>query len=59
VISGDPRSILNHLRQHYKFSAKGDDEHPTLYLGMDIAKVTIPGDDSGHQYWWISSHTYV
>jgi hypothetical protein len=59
VISGVPRSVLNHLWQHYEFSTKGDDEHPTRYLGMDIAKVTIPGDDSGHEYWLISSRTYV
>jgi hypothetical protein len=26
---------------------------------MYIAKVTIPGDDSGHEYWSISSRTYV
>jgi hypothetical protein len=26
---------------------------------MDVSKVTIPGDDSGHEYWSISSRTYV
>jgi hypothetical protein len=43
VISGDSQSVLNHLRQHYEFSTKGDDEHPTRYLVMDIAKVTSKG----------------
>jgi hypothetical protein len=49
VILNDPRSVLNKLRQHYEFSTKGD-EHPTRYLGMDVSKVTIPGDNSGHEY---------
>jgi hypothetical protein len=26
---------------------------------MDVTKVTIPGDDSGHEYWSILSCTYV
>jgi hypothetical protein len=58
VISSNPRNVLNDLRQHYEFSTKGD-EHPTRCLGLDIAKVTIPGDDSGQEYWSISSRTYV
>jgi hypothetical protein len=58
VISSDPRSVLNHLHQYYEFSTKGD-EHPTRYLGMDIAKVTFPKDDSGQEYWSVSSRTSV
>jgi hypothetical protein len=46
VISSDPRSVLNKLRQHYEFST-------------NVSKVTIPGDDSGHEYWSISSRTYI
>jgi phosphoenolpyruvate carboxylase len=28
-------------------------------MGMDVSRVMIPGDDSGLEYWSISSRTYV
>jgi hypothetical protein len=32
---------------------------PDRYLGANIKRVTIPGDDSGSEYWAMTSHTYV
>jgi hypothetical protein len=32
---------------------------PDRYLGANTRKVTIPGDDTGLEYWSMSSHANV
>jgi hypothetical protein len=55
IISHEPNTHLDKL-QHFTMSAAGK---PDRYLGANIRKVTIPGDDTGLEYWSISSHAYV
>jgi hypothetical protein len=55
IISHEPNTHLDKL-QHFTMSAAGK---PDRYLGANIRKVTIPGDDTGLEYWSISSHVYV
>jgi hypothetical protein len=55
IISHEPNTHLDKL-QHFTMSAAGT---PDRYLGANIRKVTIPGDDTGLEYWSMSSHAYV
>jgi hypothetical protein len=55
IISHDPQLHLQKLKQ-FHMSAVG---RPDRYLGANIKRVIIPGDDSGSEYWAMTSHTYV
>jgi hypothetical protein len=55
IISHDPQLHLQTLKQ-FHMSVVG---RPDRYLGANIKRVTIPGDDSGSEYWAMTSHSYV
>jgi hypothetical protein len=55
IISHEPHVHLEKLR-HFTMSTAGK---PKRYLGANIRKVTIPGNDTGLEYWSMSSHSYV
>jgi len=55
IVSHNPQVHLQKLNQ-FHMSAVGK---PDRYLGANIKCVTIPGDDSGMEYWLMTSQTYV
>jgi hypothetical protein len=55
IVSHNPQVHLQKLNQ-FHMSAVGK---PDRYLGANIKRVTVPGDDSGMEYWSMTSQTYV
>jgi hypothetical protein len=58
IMSHEPRVHLQKLSSFYEFNVASIGP-PTRYLGANITRVTIPGDNSGNEFWAISSRTYV
>ena len=59
VVSMDPNSIMDHLRQHYTLK-EGSVHEPDIYLGAEIKKWTIDGaDNPAKARWAMSSDSYV
>jgi hypothetical protein len=58
IVSHEPRTHLQRLNSFYEFNVASIGP-PTRYLGANVSRVTIPGDDSGREFWAISSRTYV
>jgi hypothetical protein len=57
-MSHEPRVHLQKLSSFYEFNVASIGP-PTRYLGANVTRVSIPGDDSGNEFWAISSRTYV
>jgi len=57
VLSTDPKTILNHLDQHFLLK-KGSVGEPKTYLGADIHKHVLP-DRANKTRWAMSATTYV
>jgi hypothetical protein len=55
IVPHNPQLHLQKLKQ-FHMSAVGK---PDQYLGANIKRVTIPGDDSGMEYWSMTSQSYV
>jgi hypothetical protein len=56
IVSHDPHSHLNKLKQQFQMSAIG---RPNQYLGANIKRVYIPGDSSGQEHWAITLQSYI
>jgi hypothetical protein len=55
IVSHNPQLHLQKLKQ-FHMSAVGK---PDRYLGANIKRVTIPGDQCGMEYWSMTSQSYV
>lgn len=58
IMSNKPKPHMDRLQSEYGFALSALGE-PERYLGSNIEKVMIPGDDTGREYWSMSSSTYV
>jgi hypothetical protein len=58
VISHEPILHMDKLQIEHGF-ALSTMGAPERYLGSNIEKVMIPGDNTGREFWSMSSHTYV
>jgi hypothetical protein len=58
IVSHEPKVHLEKLKTFYEFNISSIGP-PTRYLGANVSKVFIPGNDSHGEYWSISSRTYV
>jgi hypothetical protein len=58
IVSHEPRLHLQKLSSFYKFNVSSIGP-PTRYLGANVSRVTIPGDDSCNEFWALSSRSYV
>jgi hypothetical protein len=56
IILHEPIVHLDKLKNFFTLSSAGS---PERYLGANILKVYIPGDDSGHEFWAMSARSYV
>jgi hypothetical protein len=58
VISHEPKPHMDRLQHEYGFALSAMGE-PERYLGSNIEKVQLPNDNTGREYWSMSSYTYV
>ncbi len=58
MISHDPKPIMKRLQEIDKVKPDSIGP-PKRYLGADIGNFQIPGDNSGHEYWYMSARSYV
>jgi hypothetical protein len=57
IVLYEPNVHLDKLKNFFTLSSAGS---PEQYLGANILKVCIPGDDSGREFWAMSSaRSYV
>lgn len=58
VMSHDPKSVMDFLSKRYTMK-EGSVREPTDYLGAQVRKFTIDGDDGPDECWALSSDLYV
>ena len=57
LIHKDPDKYMNLINRDFRL--KDPPESPTMYLGADICKFVIPGDDHQTQCWAMSADSHV